>query len=293
MSEDISGRVMLVSLTVKVWGATKTDDDARDAAVQPFQASSDAGAFRKRLVSSESLADVKAAARAIRKHHARASLPWTDKGRRVLPTKEHAAYEAEMQKLKANFDVAVQAFMGDYQAHLTEAKQTLGGLFKAHEYPSQAGLADMFGCLWTFEPLASGSDFRLDLPQEEINRLATERDAQINAAVQTAQRDLYARLHKSLTDLIAGLDRIDAAQTDGKRVVTRDALSENVYIAGSDGLSLQITDDPILKGISTDAHDLGDLTPEEWQAVKTEPEARDQMRQKATDILTAMSGFKL
>jgi len=242
---NIAGKAMLVQLQINTWSAVAVDEDATTTAEMHHQAQTGSGTYRKRLIDKQALAEVAKAARAAREAHRKLTLPWSDKGERILPTRAHQEYLATLTGLQNAFDVAVQGFMTAYAGHVQAAQASLGGLFKPDEYPDPADIAAKFDMGWTFAPLATGSDFRVDLPADEMQRMVEERDAQVSANVEAAQRDLYARIHTSMSGLVEACQRIDKAQ-EGERVQLRQSLLDHVAEAATAASTLDLTGDPKL-----------------------------------------------
>ena len=98
----IQERSMLVDLTIKCWDATKHDKKV-SAEVEQAHAAHDAGRYSKRLIDKAHLADLSNLAGKARQFHYRLTLPWSDKGQRILPSDLFLDYRHGLAGIKAEF----------------------------------------------------------------------------------------------------------------------------------------------------------------------------------------------
>jgi hypothetical protein len=126
-----------------------------------------------------------------------------------------------MQELRKELEEAV----GRLDEHLAElksaARQRLGRLFSAGDYPDS--LRNMFAMTWDFpsvEPPAYLQQLRPDLYQQECQRVQGRFDDAVKLAEEAFTAEL-ARLVSHLTERLSGHD-------DGKPKVFRDSMLENL-----------------------------------------------------------------
>ena len=98
---SISASAVLVELNISVWPASKIDRETTE------QVNTDAGAVRgatqtkKNLFAGTSLRkDIEKLAARVRQYHNQHTLPWADKGERLLPTKLFMDYKTEEAKAR-------------------------------------------------------------------------------------------------------------------------------------------------------------------------------------------------
>ena len=106
---DISSKAMLAALKITQWGCAKKDKDITDDVLMQHQAQRDSGAFNKRLLAKEQIANIRQIAGAARNRHYELTLPWAQDGARILPAAMFAKYDKEMRALKGEFEIAVAA----------------------------------------------------------------------------------------------------------------------------------------------------------------------------------------
>jgi hypothetical protein len=125
MNFDITEKAMLASLQISQWSARKHDKRVSEEVDQRYNGNN-AGRFNKMLATKESLKEIQAAVGAARTFHMEQTLPWGERGERLLPSKNYGQYSKTMRIYKQDFDQAVQAFVADYHSVIFEAKKTLG-----------------------------------------------------------------------------------------------------------------------------------------------------------------------
>lgn len=198
---SISSSSILAELNISVWTANKLDKRiTNDVLVANGATNLDAGQFRKNLMSGTTLRkDIADFAASCRLWHNTTTLPWADRGARLLPTSLFLDYKAEANKRKARFDHMVQHFLLEYPKLQAQAQQHLGALYDPNDYPSAEEVASKFGFRMVFTPLPEAGDFRLDVANEELDILKKQYDAALNERLQDAMQSQWDKLHDMLT----------------------------------------------------------------------------------------------
>lgn len=198
---SISSSSILAELNISVWTANKLDKRiTNDVLVANGATNLDAGQFRKNLMSGTTLRkDIADFAASCRLWHNTTTLPWADRGARLLPTSLFLDYKAEANKRKARFDHMVQHFLLEYPKLQAQAQQHLGALYDPNDYPSAEEVASKFGFRMVFTPLPEAGDFRLDVANEELDILKKQYDAALNERLQDAMQSQWDKLHDLLS----------------------------------------------------------------------------------------------
>lgn len=290
---DISSKAMLASLKITQWTCAKKDKEVTDEVLTQRQAKADAGSFNKRLLAKEQIQSIRQIAGAARNLHYDLTLPWSQDGARILPAAMFAKYDAEMRKLKGEFEVAVRDFIRDYPGYVADARLRLGGLFKAEDYPDANDVEAKFTWELTISPLPTGNDFRVNLSKEMTEHLRAQIEERTRKEIETGTRDVWDRVYKVVQHMAVSLEEykvsVDKDGKEKKENPFRDTLVSNVRdIAGLLPL-LNVTGDPKLNQLATEI--TGKLTLKEPQELRDDGKARKKVAKDARTILEDMKSL--
>ena len=197
-------------MNISVWTANKLDKGATEGVLTSNGATSgDAAQVRKNLMAGTSarkeIADYAAGCRL---WHNTRTLPWADKGARLLPTSLFLDYKAEANIRRDTFNQMVDTFIGNYPALVQTASNYMGTLFNQDDYPSPDAVREKFGYRLVFSPVPESGDFRLDLPAQDILEMEQSYQSAFDDRLAEAMRTPWDQLHKMLgamsTKLIEG-----------------------------------------------------------------------------------------
>jgi hypothetical protein len=203
---SITAASMLVELSTSVWTATKTDREATVTVTADNNAVSNAAKVQKNLMAGSSLRkEISEAASQCRAWHAARTLPWMDRGARLLPTSLFFEYKTEMNKRKAEFEALVAKFLDEYPVLVQQAQVSLGTLFDPGDYPSVQEVATKFGMTLTFSPVPDSGDFRLDIPAEDLAEVRASYEQSFNDRVTEAMAVPVEQLRALLLTTVSKL----------------------------------------------------------------------------------------
>lgn len=213
---SIAASSILVELNISVWTANKLDKRVTDSVLVSNGAmSADAGQFRKNLMAGTTIRkDIADFAASCRLWHNTTTLPWADRGARLLPTSLFLDYKTEANRRKMQFDHMVEHFLREYPTLQAQAQQHLGALYNPDDYPSVEAVADKFGFKMVFTPLPEAGDFRLDVANEDLEELRRQYDNSLNARLNEAMQSQWDKLHDMLTRMS---DKLVEPEGDDKR----------------------------------------------------------------------------
>lgn len=242
----IQNRSMLVDLTISRWTAVK-HDRAVSAEVDQTHAAKQGGRYNKYLIDKAHLAAIDSIANELRKYHYSRTLPWTDKGHRILPADLFFDYQQELAKYKQQFQTAVSDFVKLYPQLVQDARLRLGTMYRPEDYPQPSDLFGMFDVSLDIAPVPDANDFRVDVAQETQDEIR----AQITQAVATRQTKMVKECWARMREVVGRI----AEQCGKENGVIRDSLMDNArdLVAVLGGLN--ITDDPKITEIEADIRD--------------------------------------
>jgi hypothetical protein len=243
---SITNAAVLAELNISVWTANKLDKGATANVTDGAKAVRSAAQVRKNLMAGtterKQIADYAASCRL---WHNTRTLPWADKGARLLPTSLFLDYKSEANVRKATFDGMVTAFLADYDTLVASAASSLGDLFDPSDYPSMEEVRSKFGFRLVFSPVPEAGDFRLDVPAGELEEIKQQYSTDFDSRLADAMRTPWEQLHRLLTGMSEKLT--ENAEGDETQRRYHDTLITNAQ-GLCDMLShLNVTKDPMLE----------------------------------------------
>jgi len=280
MNYNITEKAMLASLHISCWSARKHDKRVSKE-VDDIYGGKDAGRFNKVLAQKEALKEIQTIIGSARTFHLEQTLPWGERGERLLPSKNYSHYSRQMRIYKQQFDDAVQAFVNDYHNVIFSAKLSLGGLFKKEDYPDANEIKRKFSFETIINPVPASDDFRVSLGAEEVDAIKLDLQKRIEDAQASATRDLWQRLYEVVAHMLERLSDPDA--------VFRDSLVDNIVQMTELLPRLNINDDPQLDAMRRKIEEcLCGYSPDQLRKNKN---TRRQAAGNARDVLDAMAGY--
>lgn len=278
---SISTSSVLVELSISVWTGQKIDRDATEKVVSDNRAAHGAGQFKKNLMAgSGKRKEIADYAQECRNWHAKRTLPWADKGARILPLTMFLDYKTESNQRKAKFESLVDEFIVDYPAHVAMAQQNLGALFDAADYPDASVVRSKFELRMVFSPIAESGDFRLDAHLVDLDELREQYDTAFNDRVQEAMAVPMERLHTMVTSMS---EKLTEPEEDGVKKRYHDTLVTNAQEMVEMLKHLNITGDAKLEAArkalekTIEGADILDI--------KASPETREDLKGKLDQML--------
>ena len=279
----VARAAMLVDLNIAIYSGRK-QDRATQAEVTTAKGSGSkkaASVYKNLFAECKELdAITKFQARA-RSEHYRLTMPWNDRGARLLPTMSLLDYKQVMNRYQSEFDLLVDAFLVKYSTLVAAAAFQLGTLFDRKEYPDVAQVARRFRMDIAFVPLPTSGDFRLDVESEVQRELMEQYDRRLAEQLASATKDSWTRLFEALSRLS---DRLTVDE-DGKRKIFHDTIVTGAVELCELLTAMNVTQDPQLESARRQLQEvLLGVTPKE---LRDEDGTRVLTKQKVDQILSA------
>ena len=278
----ISSSAMLIEMNISVWTAQKISREATDKVTSDANASADAGLFRKNLTAGTSLRKAIADYAALcRTWHNGRTLPWADKGARLLPTSMFFDYKKELNSRRDYFNAQTAKFVAEYPRLLAEAPMRLGDLYDPSDFPSVEEVASKFAFRAVFSPVPEAGDFRIDVGNNELVELRAQYDSAYEDRVAEAMKTTWDKLHGVLTGVS---EKLTEPEGDKAKIFHGTFLTNITELCGL-LTHLNITKDPKLEEArmqlerAVNAVTLDD--------VKEDPLARADVKAKVDSILSS------
>jgi hypothetical protein len=241
----------------------------------------DASQTRKNLFAGTSLRkDIEKLAARIRLYHNQHTLPWADKGQRLLPTKLFMEYKQTMNNYEAQFKQMCDNFFHEYPRLVGEAQVHLGTMYRADDYPDLTNVRSKFGFRMAIDPIPESGDFRLDISAHDLEEMKQQYEAKFDERLAEAMRTPWERLHTVLTAMSEKLK--DEEGEDSKKRYHDSLVTNAVDLCGLLD-KMNITNDPKLE----DARKQLELTMlgADIDTIKDSATVRESMKNKVDAIL--------
>ncbi len=224
---SLAATAMLCSLNISQWSGYKYDPDASEELATMHGAEKDAARVNKRLVPRKELEEMTQAVGRARHDHEFLTLPWTDDGWRVLPAATYIEHTNVLKGHKTAILAAVGKFVARFE-DLVRNQSRLGTLFRVADYPGmrQEGetlrflfpqeLRDKFSFATDVKPMPDADDFRVNIGDEERERLKKQISESVQASLRAGTRDLWQRLYEVVRHMSTRMAEYNAAE-DGKK----------------------------------------------------------------------------
>lgn len=275
-------KAVLANVSIGTWSGRKYDDEATQAVADSFQAEKNWGRSNKLLVEHNAILALMRLGSRARQFHYLYTLPWSDVGSRLLPTKAYPMYVEGINKHSDSFWEAVDNFCEAYPTLKEMRRAALGSLWKADDYPTIDQLRTKFNFKVNFSFLPDpNSDIRLNLNEIEIDKVRANLADSLKKVEEKSISDLWLRMRK-VVDRIVG------------RLGDSDKIFKNSTFENIDDLEkivdlLNITDNADVADTMKKIKD--DLTEYDPDTIRKDDFVRKSVHKRAQDILDKISAF--
>ena len=277
----LSDRAILVQLNISTWSANKLDKEisAETNAIKGVQQS--AGRYHKSLLPMcDLLDDIKKKAGLIRQQFYDNTLPWGVKGIQILPTANYLTFMTDFRKERSEYESLVNRFVPEYPQLVVDAQRFLGSAYKASDYPEAHEIADKFKMDMQVMPVPN-NDFRVDIADEELERIHDEVEARVKQAAQGAMQDVWQRLYEKVKHF--------AEKMDDPRAIFRDSTVNHLVELCELLPRLNVMDDPNLEAMRQEVE--AKLAGYQPDTLRADVNVRQTVATEANDIAAKMAAF--
>lgn len=212
--------------------------------------------------------------------HKEMSLPWVDRGPRMIPTAKYMGYMETMRNAIAAVDKEKTGVLYNWASLVQQDIQARGSGAGWDDYPTAEEAERMMAFEVQCLPLPDVSDFRVDVDEATKRSL----EAALEEAEGLARREVMERMLEPLRRASEKL----AVPIGEQGSIFRDSLIENMRAGIEQARSLNISDDPDLtQTIEAIEQQIESVTTNP-QALRTVQGARDNAKTQIDDILSRM-----
>ena len=286
---NLTHDAMLVSLRITAWSGRLYDRQASTHVAVHHEASTAAGRYNKCLLPRAAFAALTATVSAARGAHDAETLPWDDRGSRLLPVANYERYAGLMNGLRERMVRERARFIEDYDDNIDKARLDLGKLFRIEDYPSKEDLRNRFGLRYRIIPVPDADHFMAKLASDDTERVKRDIESQIEERLHDAVGDLYRRLGEAVERVSERLREGD----DGKPLVFRDSMIGNIRDLVDAVPRLNIFGDDELARLCEQVKDrIAAVEPDALRPSKTfDPVVRASVKREADALRERFAGY--
>ena len=279
MSERIQEKAMVVTLAISQWTARRYDREISDEIEQRHNAQ-EAGRYNKLLIAKDEINKITQIASDARLYNYKVTLPWTDKGDRLLPAELFFDYINKMEKFRSQFEKAVNNFIYQYYTLKTEAEHRLNTMYKEKDYPDKESLKEKYSFNINILPIPDGKDFRVNLQNEEVAKIQKDIEKRTKLTIEKSIQSLWKRLYEAISRM--------ADQLSNKHGKIYDSLIGNVKELCHLLPALNITDDKVLNDMKEEIEKKFIISAE---SLRENKKYRQSKAREARDIVNKMKCY--
>jgi hypothetical protein len=247
------------------------------------------GKFVESLIAKEATSRLNQIESSLRQEFYRRTLPWDDNGSRIVSAAGYMDLVTFVRAAQTQWDPAVDYFCDNWDAHVAEAKVKRNGLFDPSQYMTRDQVRRRFEFVWRVSPVPTADDFRASISKEELDVIKKQNADMLQQTLHDSMADVWQRLrHVISNDQGTGLrDRLQAANNADKTF--RDTAVTNITDLLAIVPSLNLTGDSDVARFCADIQ--RELTTIEPATLREDPKAREDVINRADEILSKMSAY--
>lgn len=278
---------LLVDFNAPTWTARKLDKSTTAEVQQAKQAKAKGAARVNKhlLAGTTELEDIQSFVQKVRGYVTGNTLPWADRGTRLLPTARFLEFDEQMKLYENEFVLKVNEFIQIYPSLITAQAMALGQMFNRAEFPDVKDIARKFDFRVTYMPLPTAGDFRVDVgiaAQEELKtKLNQVYEKRISAAID--------EVRERLVTIITALSEQLTVEYEGSKAKPRRFYESTLETAKNLCAivpALNITNDPKIEEVRADLERIiGGITAD---VVRDDLPAREELKREMDDLVSRL-----
>lgn len=283
--KTLSSSAMLLDLNISTYTGRKQDKAtaAEVNAAKNTKSKTAASVYKSLFTEDADLEAITSYAGKVRSWLYSVTLPWSDAGTRLVPTKAFFDISHELAQHEQEFNRLVSVFIQNYSVKISAQAFKLGALFDPKEYPSVDDVARKFALRYNFTPVPEVGDFRVDIPAEAVALLKQDFEQTTKLRLQEAMNEPWERLYEEVTHIRNKM----TDKEDGKPNKLYESMLENALSLCRTLDSLNIMGDPDLEAARR-ALELS-LTDVDIKTLRQSPEVRASLKSQMEELTEKFS----
>ena len=291
-TNPVASMAMLVRSCVTFFAGSKTDKKQSTKITEEENLSEGTAKVIKNLFAKGDLAGLRAVRAKVLAQVWLHTLPWDDRGYRLLPAKIYSKFQTEMMGFNEEFQGEVAKLQAQYANILAERKWELKGLFNPSDYPTVEELPNRYKINISYSAIPDTANFKIDMLNPAQQAEAKEEvENTVKAQVQGAMKESMFRLVEGLAHLA---ERLDYSEGEEKKIF-RDSTIQNLKDLFSVADEMNFTDCPLVAESIRKAKELiepAELNPEN---LRTNGDARkvtcSRLQKTVADMTATFEGI--
>lgn len=281
----LSSSAMLLDLNISTYTGRKQDKAtaAEVNAAKNTKSKTAASVYKSLFTEDADLEAITSYASKVRAWLYSVTLPWSDSGTRLVPTKAFFSVSHELTEHNNEFNRLVAIFINNYSVKISAQAFKLGALFDPLEYPSADDVVRKFAFRYNFSPVPEVGDFRVDIPAEAVVQLKQDFEMATKMRLQEAMNTPWERLYEEVTHIKNKM----TDKSDGKPNKLYESMLENALSLCNTLESLNILGDPDLEAARRELE--LSLTSVDIKTLRSSPEVRASIKTKMEELTDKFS----
>jgi len=278
---------MLVEFNASVWTARKLDKSTTEEVQQTKQAKAkNAARVTKHMLAGTSELDaIISFVQRVRDYVSHMSLPWSDRTLRLLPTAKFLEFDTRMKEFEEEFIVKVNEFLDIYPTLITAQAMALGQMFNRAEFPDVNEVARKFKFRFTYMPLPTSGDFRVDVGMAAQEELKARLNEVYSQRINEAMEEVRGRLTETVKHLADRLT-VDYVGNEAKPRRFHESTLEAAKNLCDLIPALNITNDPKVEAVRADLERIiGGIGVE---TIRNDYAAREEIKKEVDDLASRL-----
>jgi hypothetical protein len=281
---SIQSSAVLVKLSISTWAAFKKDKtQTENVALATGADTRAAGRYTKNLMAgTKHVKELNDYAARCRLDYNLTTMPWDDRGDRVLPTSLVLDFKTRFNEKRDEFFRGRDYIITHYAQLKQIAANYLGAMYDPSDYPSEDEVYAKYNWQLSMKPIPDSGHLYLDLPKQDMDELREALDRENEEKLKQAMQAPWTRLHDILTGMSAKLTSTGDMEADDKKRFHGTFLTNAQELVDLLG-HMNISGDPKLE----DARNLlaATIRGQNIEVIKASQEVRDSMKHKVDRIL--------
>tara|TARA_R110002020_G_scaffold229004_1_gene439780 strand:+ start:385 stop:1278 length:894 start_codon:yes stop_codon:yes gene_type:complete len=285
-TNNIASLAMLVRLSFTFFAGAKTDKKQSAKIEEEEGISTGTAKVIKNLFARGDLAGLRAVNAKLGNQLNLLTLPWDDRGYRLLPAKAFTQFQKVVLELTEEHDLEVRKLQGMYPNILAEREWELKGLFDAADYPLVQDLPQRYKINVSYGAIPDTGNWKMDLlSHAQQTELKASVEATLGKQMGDAQKESVLRLIEAFSHL---RERLDYTANEDKKIfrdTTVNRVSELLAVAQE----MNFANDPEIDAAIAKAKERlcpQNITPD---LVRHNPEARQVLCSRLEETVNEMT----
>lgn len=284
----LADKAMLVKLTVRRANLTRRDTFAESVIQNQLDDVSlvvNSKLFRDKL---NPINAIMSKASEVYTYHKTHTLPYIDKGPRILPNTQYFDYTREMRDRIQAVDTMMALHMPNYDKFVQLDIQYRGQgktstRASVDDYPSASEFQARMGFDMRFTPMPEAKHFLFDISDADL----AEFNATMESVANSARNETIKRMLEPLTHLVDKLNK--PIGTEG--AIFRDSAIENVMAGVTMARKLNVAGDPEIDAMAEALKSAVKVFDQNKDVLRESPIVREQAAKKLDEIAKKMGGL--